>query len=104
MRLALGIFCALVTVAATTGPSLPAKEISMEAKNVGARDIIKNLLDQSGLKYELPASLTNKKRVNIEAKNATWAKVFEMTLADAGFKYDFDANGVLQLVASPNVK
>ncbi len=87
--------CGLSYAKATS--TLPTKSISMEVKNLGAKDAIVALLKQSDIKYELPATLTNDKKVSIEVKEMSWADVFKTTIANAGFTYSFDAKSVMHL-------
>ncbi|MGZ6435051.1 MAG: hypothetical protein ACXWRE_17075 [Pseudobdellovibrionaceae bacterium] len=83
--------------ATATAAPLPIRHLSVQAQNIGARDAIKSLLDQSGLKYDLPSSLTNTKKISIEAKDIAWSDVFKMTTTEAGYTYEFDSKNVLHL-------
>lgn len=77
--------------------TLPNQQVSLAAKNAGVRDLIKNLLDQTQLKYKLPAELSNNKKITMMVKNANWPDVFKDAIEEAGFGYSFDAAGTLVL-------
>lgn len=96
----------LLTAACSSAPKqatrFPDTKISLETQKMGARDCLVSLLQESGLKYRVPATLNNTTKISLDAREKPWGEVFKMAAQQAGYKYYFTQNHVL--VLQPVVK
>jgi hypothetical protein len=75
----------------------PHKKITLQVRKLGARDVIKDMLDQAPIGYILPESLTNDLKVSVNAHNVEWSYVFKLVLDRAGYVYYVSPQGLLTL-------
>lgn len=91
----------LVAAACSSAPKIPTnfpeQKISIEARKMGARDCLVSLLQESGLRYRVPASLNNSAKITLDAREQPWADVFKMAAHQAGYTYRFTQKRVLIL-------
>ena len=75
----------------------PGHKITLQIRKLGARDVIKNMLDQAPVSYILPESLTNDLKISVDAQNIEWSYVFKLVLDRAGYVYYVSPEGLLTL-------
>ncbi len=61
---------------------LPQQKVTIQKKQLGLRDALTSLLQETKLKYRLSNNITNEKKVILEAYNVKWAEVFESLISE----------------------
>ncbi len=81
------------------GADLPEHKITIQQKNIGMRDLLTSLLEETDLKFKLSNNITNKKQLSLEMKDAPWSEVFQFVINEGNLNYRMTAKK--RLLVSP---
>jgi hypothetical protein len=70
---------------------LPEQTITVQQKNIGLRDLLTSLLEETNLKFKLSNNITNEKKLSVEVKEAKWSDVFQFVINEGNLNYRMTA-------------
>ena len=75
--------------------ALPEHKVTVQQKQIGVRDALTSLLDETEFKYKLSNNVTNDKQIAIDFTDMSWDQVFKFVLSEAGLNYRITAKKMI---------
>ncbi|MDZ4660529.1 MAG: hypothetical protein SGJ18_02800 [Pseudomonadota bacterium] len=86
MKIFAAAFSVLLSFNAYAVCPLPDKTVSIEAKGAAVKDLLKFILDQSGLTYDINSLPKTSKTVSLEVKNGKICDVYEFLMEQGNYE------------------